>query len=94
MSLRRREQRVLQRIDQALSCSDPQIREKFLAFGQICAGPAIPDWEQIPTSRKVRWRSFCQRLSHNALLALAYAGGATWLDDSAEYSESQQAKRQ
>lgn len=93
MSLRRREQRALQQIDQALSRSDPRMREKFRAFGQICASPDIPGWEQIPASRKVRWHSLYQRLSRSALLALAYAGGATWLDDFAEDSESQQARR-
>jgi hypothetical protein len=93
MSLGRHEQRVLQQIDQALRCSDPQLHADFWTFGQVCLGQAMPGWEQTPTSRKERWRSLYQRLSHSALLALAYAGGATWLDDPAEDNESQYVRR-
>jgi hypothetical protein len=91
MSLRRREQRALQQIGQALSRSDPLLDEEFRAFGQVCLHAAMPSREQIPPSRKDRWSSMWQRLSHSALLALAYAGGATWLDDLAEDHESQHA---
>ena len=93
MSLGRREQRVLRHIDQALSCTDPRMEAEFRAFSKICSGQAIPACEQIAISRNGRWRTLLQRLAHNAMLALAYAGGATWPDEPAVVHESQQARK-
>ena len=93
MGLSRPERRNLKRIEHRLNRSDPLLGSEFWAFGKICPGQAVPDWEQFVPERTGRWPALFRRLSRGALLALAYAGGATGLDDPEAVYQNQQAKR-
>ena len=84
MGLARREQRILRRVDQALSRSEPRVHYEFWVFGKVCSGQAMPGWEQIRTRRAQQWAVRRRWLSHGVLTALTYAGGIVWPPDDAD----------
>lgn len=55
MSLARREQRALRRIDRALGRSDPDTQAEFWTFSKACAGQPMPGCERIRIRRAERW---------------------------------------
>jgi hypothetical protein len=83
MSLARREQRALRRIDRALKRSAPRVHAEFWVFGKRCSGQAMPGWEQLRPGPGNLWHSV-QRLSHGTFQALMYAGGMTWPQNAAD----------
>ena len=93
MSLARHEQRVLRRIDRALSSSAPQVHADFWAFGKMCSGQIMPGWEQIGAGQVGRRRRLARQLSQGALAALMYAGGITRPHDAGGEHSARQAGR-
>ena len=51
MSLSRRRQRQLHRIETRLLRADPQLAEMLGLFTKLSAGQAMPSWEQVPARR-------------------------------------------
>src|SRR5260370_24914582 len=51
MSLSRRQQRQLYRIESGLLRADPQLAAMLGIFGRLSASQAMPSWEQVPTRR-------------------------------------------
>ena len=48
MSLSHHHQNQLQLIQTGLLRSDPQLAARLSIFGRLCAGQAMPAWEQVP----------------------------------------------
>lgn len=68
MSLSCRQQRLLRRIDDAVSRSDPRLASMLAFFGRLTAGEEMPGREQLPAPALSRFW---------AMMLMAAAAGAT-----------------
>ncbi len=59
MSLPRRQQAILDQIEQALQAADPRLRSMFAAFHRSAPAPAMPDGEVIPSRSARRMVLIC-----------------------------------
>jgi hypothetical protein len=51
MSLNRRQQHQLYRIESRLRRSEPHLAAMLTVFGRLSAGQCLPAWEQVPSRR-------------------------------------------
>jgi hypothetical protein len=70
MSLSHHHQNQLHLIQAGLLRSDPQLAARLSMFGRLCAGQAIPAWEQVP-SRHDRIRQAAALIAETISVAAA-----------------------
>ena len=74
MSLSPHHQNQLHLIQAGLLGSDPQLAARLSVFGRLCAGQAMPAWEQVPATRRDRIRQAAALTVQAITLAAAAIG--------------------